>query len=113
MKCQLVEQGFKPGSCSTRINKTQKKACDVTLKREGNEWYRLIKSAHLSRPEHYFSIYQSGCNHHCLKCHSWDFSQKAAGTWVSAAEIGQIAKDYEKKVSKIPLTLNFFSFNLN
>ena len=99
MKCQLVEQGFKPGSCLTRINKTQKKACDVTLKREGNEWLRLIKSAHLSRPEHYFSIYQSGCNHRCLKCHSWEFSQNANGTWVSAAEIGQMAKDYEKKVT--------------
>ncbi|KPJ68255.1 hypothetical protein AMJ44_06820 [candidate division WOR-1 bacterium DG_54_3] len=53
MKCQLVEQGFKPGSCLTRIKNTHKKACDVILKSEGNEWYRLIKPTHLSRPEHY------------------------------------------------------------
>jgi len=99
MKCRLVEQGFKPGSCLTRIKKAYKKACETTLKREGNQWFRLIKSAHLSRPEHYFSIYQSGCNHHCLKCHSWDFTQRVNGDWFSAAEIGLMAKEYEKTVT--------------
>jgi pyruvate formate lyase activating enzyme len=99
MKCSLVEQGFKPGSCSTRIKNGSKKACDVTLKREGNKWHRLIKSAHLSRPEHYFSIYQSGCNHCCLKCHSWEFTQHASGNWMSTEAIGLAAKEYEKYVT--------------
>jgi len=89
MECQLVKQGFKTGSCLTRIKNNSKKACEVTLKQEGNRWYCLIKSAHLSRPEHYFSIYQSGCNHHCLKCHSWDFTQKVNGSWISSEEIGK------------------------
>ena len=97
-KCCLVEQGFTTGSCMTRIKDRNRKACDVTLKQEGKWWHRLIKSAHLSRPEHYFSIYQSGCNHSCLKCHSWAFSQKASGRWISAPEIGLMAKEYEKEV---------------
>lgn len=99
MKCQLVEQGYRPGSCLTRIKNKNKKACEVTLKKKDSQWYRLIKSAHLSRPEHYFSIYQSGCNHHCLKCHSWDFTQEVNGNWISAEEIGLIAKEYEKEIT--------------
>ncbi len=95
----MVEQGFKTGSCLTRVGNGFKKACDATLNLKDNQWRRLIKSAHLSRPEHYFSIYQSGCNHNCLKCHSWEFSQQAEGTWLSAAEIGSIAKEYEKEVT--------------
>ncbi|MFQ6037253.1 MAG: hypothetical protein ACE5LV_01420 [Candidatus Aminicenantales bacterium] len=92
MECLLLKQGYKPGSCSTRIKNRSQKACEVTLKYEGNRWYRLVKSAHLSRPEHYFSIYQSGCNHSCLKCHSWEFSQAAEGNWVSTEEIGLLAR---------------------
>jgi len=99
MKCRLIEQGFKPGSCATRRENSWKKACEITLKQENNEWYRLIKSAHLSRPEHYFSIYQSGCNHHCLKCHSFEFSKNANGTWISAREIGLLAREYEKNIT--------------
>ncbi|MFQ6082904.1 MAG: radical SAM protein [Candidatus Aminicenantia bacterium] len=99
MKCQLIEQGFRIGSCLTQTRNKSKQACESTLKLENNTWYRLIKSAHLSRPEHYFSIYQSGCNHHCLKCHSWNFSQVATGTWLSSKEIGLLAKEYEKEVT--------------
>lgn len=99
MKCPLVEQGFMPGSCLTRMKKGLKRACDVTLKKEGQRWSRLIKSAHLSRPEHYYSIYQSGCNHTCLKCHSWEFSQEVNGSWVSASEIGELAESYVKTVT--------------
>jgi pyruvate-formate lyase-activating enzyme len=99
MKCVLVEQGYKPGSCLTQIKKGKKLACRATLKRDGNQWSRLIKSGHLSRPEHYFSLYQSGCNHTCLKCHSWEFTQKAGGEWLSAKKIGLIAKEYEKLVT--------------
>lgn len=99
IKCSLSEQGYKTGSCLTQIQDGQKKACEVTFKREGSQWYRLIKSAHLSRPEHYYSIYQSGCNHTCLKCHSWEFTQKANGQWLTAEKIGLIAKEYKKVVT--------------
>ncbi|MCP2605761.1 radical SAM protein, partial [Candidatus Aminicenantes bacterium AC-335-O07] len=99
MKCKLVEQGFKIGSCLTSKGKTSKRACELTLKRINGIWYRLIKSAHLSRPEHYFSIYQSGCNHSCLKCHSWKFTQIANGDWFSTQEIGLLARKYENKVT--------------
>lgn len=99
MKCYLAEQGYKPGSCLTQIGDEHKSACDVTLKCEGSQWSRLIRSAHLSRPEHYYSVYQSGCNHTCLKCHSWEFTQKANGEWLSAKKIGIIAREYEKVVT--------------
>ncbi len=58
-------------------------------------WHRVIKSAHLSRPEDYYSIYQSGCNHSCLKCHSWYFSQKVSGFWASTDDLAEMAADYE------------------
>ena len=65
--CRLKEQGFEPGSCMVAyeaerirlIKPLLERACQVTLKWEGNIPSRLIESAHLSRPEHYFSIYQS------------------------------------------------------
>ncbi|MCP2604902.1 radical SAM protein [Candidatus Aminicenantes bacterium AH-873-B07] len=99
MKCKLVEQGFKIGSCLTKKGKSFKRACEVTLEKKDNIWYRLIKSAHLSRPEHYFSIYQSGCNHSCLKCHSWEFTQIVNGNWLSTKQIGLLAEKYERKVT--------------
>jgi pyruvate-formate lyase-activating enzyme len=99
MKCQLVEQGYKVGSCLIHTKKSLKKACDASIKQKDDQWFRLIKSSHLSRPEHYFSVYQSGCNHHCAKCHSWEFTQNVAGTWISAKEIGVMAQEYEKKVT--------------
>lgn len=49
----------------------------------------------MSRPEHYFSIYQSGCNLSCRKCHSYEFSQFADGNWFSPEQILDIAKTYE------------------
>jgi pyruvate-formate lyase-activating enzyme len=60
---------------------------------------RLIKSALLSRPEHYFSIYQSGCNHTCLKCHSWEFSQHHNGGWYTTDQIAAVARAYERHVT--------------
>lgn len=73
-------------------------ACQCTL-RENETVYRLIKSAHLSRPEHYFSIYQSGCNLSCQKCHSHEFSQVACGDWFSPLDILELAKSYELLVT--------------
>jgi pyruvate-formate lyase-activating enzyme len=94
-----VEQGFKIGNCLTRRGDMFKQACEVTLKKVNKTWYRLIKSAHLSRPEHYFSIYQSGCNHSCLKCHSWEFTQIVNGNWLSTKQIGLLAEKYEREVT--------------
>ena len=94
----MVEQGYQPGSCTVEVGGVRKRACEATLKCDGM-WYRVIKSAHLSRPEDYFSIYQSGCNHSCLKCHSWYFTQKFDGFWMSTDEIAEMVADYEKIVT--------------
>lgn len=98
-KCRLEAQGFKRGSCITFTSEGAKPACKATLKWENNTPYRLIKSAHLSRPEHYFSIYQSGCNLSCLKCHSWEFSQYATGKWMSPKDIVKLAEAYASEVT--------------
>ena len=95
MECELVVQGFKPGSCLVKVGNDYKRACEATLKKENGKFFRLVKSIHLSRPEDYLSIYQSGCNHSCLKCHSWYFTQIANGYWVSTDEIAEISADYE------------------
>ncbi|MEM2778790.1 MAG: radical SAM protein [Candidatus Jordarchaeales archaeon] len=94
--CSMVRQGYASGSCMVEMEDGSfKPACRSTLRREGEVWYRLIKAAHLSRPEDYFSIYQSGCNHSCLKCHSWDFSKRYNGFWVSTGELAEMAVEYE------------------
>ena len=93
--CNLVSQGFKTGSCLTKTCEKELPACESTLRIEEGKIFRLIKSAHLSRPEHYFSLYQSGCNFSCLKCHSWEFSQIASGDWMSCDDILELAKGYE------------------
>lgn len=98
--CELIRQGFLPGKCRTRLpDGSYQPACQATLKKVGGTWHRVIASAHLSRPEDYFSIYQSGCNHECLKCHSWHFSQNFHGFWTSTDEIAEMASDYELTVT--------------
>ncbi|MFX1521316.1 MAG: radical SAM protein [Promethearchaeota archaeon] len=100
MKCQMVEQGFPMGSCLTKMpNGTLKRACEATLERKGDIWHRLIKSIHLSRPEDYLSIYQSGCSHNCLKCHSWHFSKVFNGQFYSTDEIAKRVAEYEEMVT--------------
>jgi len=74
-------------------------ACKATLKYEGGQYHRVISAMHLSRPEDYFSIYQSGCNHNCLKCHSWNFSKHFNGKWYSTDEIAEECKQYEQHVT--------------
>ena len=98
-KCRLLEQGFSPASCAVWCGSRREAACRVTLKWEGGKPYRLIKAAHLSRPEHYFSIYQSGCNFSCKKCHSWEFTQYATGEWMSPQDIAGLARDYAGQVT--------------
>lgn len=96
----MVNQGYATGSCMVKLpNGSQLSACKATLKKEGDLYYRLIKSAHLSRPEDYFSIYQSGCNHSCLKCHSWRFSKIYNGFFLSTLEIAELCADYESTVT--------------
>ena len=100
MKCKMVEQGYEPGKCATIMpDRSVKPACKAVLKKEKGLWYRVIKAAHLSRPEHYFSIYMSGCNHDCLKCHSAEFSQRFNGHWMSTEEIAEMVAEYEKNVT--------------
>jgi pyruvate-formate lyase-activating enzyme len=54
---------------------------------------------HLSRPENYFSIYQSGCNLSCRKCHSWYFSKQATGQWLSPEDVLKTVEEYEMHVT--------------
>ncbi|MCK4465225.1 MAG: radical SAM protein [Bacteroidales bacterium] len=98
-KCELVNQGYKTGSCLVYKNKEKGNACDITLKTQNGIPKRLIKSAHLSRPEHYFSIYQSGCNLSCKKCHSWNFTKYANGEWLSPGDILDMAEQYSQMVT--------------
>lgn len=99
-ECHLIKQGYERGSCLTiDIDGSKGRACQVTLRYADNKVYRLVKSAHLSRPEHYLSIYQSGCNFSCLKCHSSEFSQKASGEWLSPDDIVSTVMDYSKDIT--------------
>jgi pyruvate-formate lyase-activating enzyme len=59
----------------------------------------MVSSAHLSRPEHYFSIYMSGCNLNCRKCHSHEFTKNVKGEWLSTEKIADLCAEYEKKVT--------------
>ena len=100
MHCTMVDQGYETGDCLVEMPAGRRqRACRATLREEGGTFSRPIKSAHLSRPEHYFSIYQSGCNHACLKCHSADFSKRYNGTWYTTDEIAEMARNYERHVT--------------
>ncbi|MFC1811872.1 radical SAM protein [Thermodesulfobacteriota bacterium] len=99
--CKLKEQGLLPGSCRVDVDGTSALACQATLRYENKEISRLITSVHLSRPENYLSIYQSGCNFSCRKCHSWYFSKQKDGKWYRPKDILKKAVDYEKNVTLI------------
>ena len=87
MKCNLIKQGYPQGSCFVEVGKGKSLACESTLKQTDSGPLRLISAVHLSRPENYLSIYQSGCNFSCRKCHSWDFTKVAKGQWWSPADV--------------------------
>jgi pyruvate-formate lyase-activating enzyme len=100
MRCRLLDQEMNIGKCQTTTGTGDlKKACEVTLERRNGEYRRLIKSIHLSRPEDYLSIYQSGCNHDCLKCHSAEFSKTVNGNWFSNDSIAKLAEEYSSYVT--------------
>jgi len=69
-------------------------ACRVTFTWRGDTPYRLIDSYAHKAPECYLSIYQSGCNWSCKKCHSWRFTQYASGEWMSPKDIARLALKY-------------------
>jgi pyruvate formate lyase activating enzyme len=99
MKCNLIKQGYPQGSCFVDTEKGRSLACEATLKQTDNGPLRLISAVHLSRPENYLSIYQSGCNFYCRKCHSWTFAKVAKGDWWSPADVLKACKEYEKGVT--------------
>jgi pyruvate-formate lyase-activating enzyme len=99
--CNLKKQGFTPGDCLVKSDGKRRLACQATLKTENKKLSRKITSIHLSRPENYLSIYQSGCNFACRKCHSWSFSKVADGSWYTAEDILKYALEYQEKVSWI------------
>ncbi len=103
MECELIKQGFEQGSCQVLDFKEGRwrKACESTLRYEDGIPYRLINAIFLSRPEHYLSIYQSGCNFSCKKCHSWHFTQNAVGDWMSPYDV---AKEVEKYLGEYEIT---------
>lgn len=99
--CNLKKQGFTQGSCLVETDGKRRLACQATLKFENGILSRRIVSIHLSRPENYLSIYQSGCNFSCRKCHSWSFSKVAEGAWYTPEDILTYAKNYQKQVTWI------------
>ena len=103
MDCKLVKQGFEHGSCQVFDFTTGRlgNACEATLKYEQSIPYRLIHAIFLSRPEHYLSIYQSGCNLACIKCHSWQFTQHAVGEWMSPFDV---VKEVERYLAEYEIT---------
>ncbi|HUV80108.1 MAG TPA: hypothetical protein VMW40_04705 [Candidatus Bathyarchaeia archaeon] len=96
MECALFEQGFEQGSCQVFdfAEGKLRKACEATLKYEYGTPHRLINAIFLSRPEHYLSVYQSGCNLSCQKCHSWRFTQNAMGKWMSPYDMAKEVERY-------------------
>jgi pyruvate formate lyase activating enzyme len=99
--CELRAQGREPGACGVESGGKLFPACKATLRERDGKLERLIETVHLSRPENYLSIYQSGCNLTCRKCHSWDFSQGATGEWWSADQLAVLCREYEQKVTLI------------
>ena len=97
MKCRLIEQGFDPGSCLTFCEGKWRRACEITFKWEDGVPRRLINSYAHKAPEQYLSIYQSGCNWSCKKCHSSRFTKHASGVWMSPKDIAKVADVYVEK----------------
>ena len=99
LKCRLKKHGLAPGRCLVKVDERHQPACQATLRCENGNISRLITSVHLSRPENYLSIYQSGCNFSCRKCHSWYFSKVRDGAWYTPGDILNKSMAYEKLVN--------------
>lgn len=74
-------------------------ACEATLRPSERGLLRLVSAIHLSRPENYLSIYQSGCNFSCRKCHSWTFTRIAKGDWWAPGDLLKACKEYDREVT--------------
>jgi len=98
-KCILELQGYSSCGNIVKIDDSYMRPCEAGLRIRGGNIERLIFDIVLSRPEDYLSVYQSCCNHNCLKCHSWYFSQYARGSWYTPEMIVKEAKEYEKEVT--------------
>lgn len=99
LSCTLRCQGFEPCNCFTYVGNKAVKPCEAGLRVVGGKLQRLVYDAVLSRPEDYLSVYQSGCNHNCLKCHSWYFAQHANGYWMTPEDVLGIALEYRESVT--------------
>lgn len=97
--CPLALQGFEACGCVVDVGGKPRRPCAAGIRVSGGEIYRLVFEAILSRPEDYLSIYQSGCNHNCLKCHSWYFTQRAVGWWASPRDILKVVLEYRNQVT--------------
>lgn len=97
--CYLESQGYPPCSNTVDLRGEAVRPCRAGIQIENGEVKRMIYDIMLSRPEDYLSIYQSGCNHNCLKCHSWYFTQHTKGLWYTPTEIVKEALKYEEKVT--------------
>ena len=102
--CPLKTQGIPKGRCLTYTPQGDSElACQVTFREDQSQnniqYSRLVKSIHLSRPEDYLSVYQSGCNHDCKKCHSSEFSKQVNGEWINCDQLAMFAKNYLSQVT--------------
>ena len=99
MVCYLESLGYPPCGNVVTVDSTFMRPCDAGLRKVGGYVERLIYDIVLSRPEDYLSIYQSCCNHNCLKCHSWYFSQYAKGKWMKPEDILKEVLKYRETVT--------------
>ena len=99
VRCVLELQGYRSCGIVVRVGNEYLRPCQAGILVSSNEIYRLIYDIVLSRPEDYLSIYQSMCNHRCLKCHSWYFAQEPAGTWYSPRDVLQEVIKYREMVT--------------
>ncbi len=98
-KCFISFQGFEPCRCLVYTDNNMGLPCNIGLRIKNREIYRLVYDVVLSRPEDYLSVYQSCCNHNCLKCHSWYFTQIARGSWYSPKQILEEVLAYSEQVT--------------
>lgn len=95
----LAAQGYEPCNCYVEVRGEYWRPCRAGFKLADGAVYKLVYNIVLSRPEDYLSIYQSGCNHNCLKCHSWYFAQVARGYWASPESILKEVLKYREVVT--------------
>ncbi len=92
----MVAQGRRAGACGVEDGEGRfSPACEATYRERDGITERLVMDLLLSRPEHYLSVYQSGCNLSCRKCHSAEFSQRAKGRWMSPEAVTEAAVAYD------------------